>query len=177
MNAIDLLKRDHQVIGGLFNRLQGVPGKPSDAFQAGDRTGLLSQLKYELDSHADIEEGIFYPMFKDRPETRDIVSMSLDQHAEIKRRLNEICNLQPSSDTYVSKLTMLRRDVQQHINQEESVLFPKVQKLLSAAEFDALGAKLQQAKLTLDKTSRPQGAAQRVPAAAKSREATRPAMH
>ena len=55
MNAIELLKTDHQAVEALFQKAE--EGKPSDA--------LFNEIKAELEAHAYIEETIFYPAIQE----------------------------------------------------------------------------------------------------------------
>ena len=63
MNAIELLKSDHQTVAELFEDIK--------ANDDGDNRGLFERVKAELDVHAHIEETIFYPKLKERRHDSD----------------------------------------------------------------------------------------------------------
>src|SRR5579872_5964432 len=57
-NALDFLRQEHELINGLFDQLLAL-GDRAEARQS--REGLFGQLLYELETHALIEEQLFYP--------------------------------------------------------------------------------------------------------------------
>ena len=59
MNAIDLLKKDHETVRGLFEELRSTPKQSADR-----RLQLLERIAREIQVHSAIEEEIFYPAFK-----------------------------------------------------------------------------------------------------------------
>ena len=57
MDALELLKEDHQTVKELFE----------EAEEAGDqkeKTKIFSEIQAELETHAQIEETVFYPAMK-----------------------------------------------------------------------------------------------------------------
>src|SRR5256885_16312812 len=63
MDAITLLKTDHEKVAGIFEQLE-----PTTERAVKTREELFTKLKYELDIHAHIEETIFYPVLKQEAE-------------------------------------------------------------------------------------------------------------
>lgn len=60
MNAIDLLKKDHETVKGLLERLSSTTERGVKT-----RVELLHKIEQELMVHTDIEEEIFYPAYKE----------------------------------------------------------------------------------------------------------------
>src|SRR5689334_4865301 len=52
-NAIDLLKADHDTVQAMFDKVKASPNR--------DHKETFKKIKLELDTHAHIEETIFYP--------------------------------------------------------------------------------------------------------------------
>lgn len=67
MNAFTLLKADHDKVGKLLERIDETTERDVKT-----REELFTQVKSELDLHAQIEETIFYPALEEADATRDI---------------------------------------------------------------------------------------------------------
>lgn len=134
MDPFELLKRDHQTVSKLFDRIESTSGEV--------RLSRFRKLKEELDLHADIEEKIFYPALKDAQESRDITLEAYEEHKVIKDLLGELARAKTPSDEWVAKFTVLRENVEHHVDEEEGELFKKAKSVLSSEEAEALGNKM-----------------------------------
>lgn len=136
MNAIDLLKQDHDAVDELFKKVEDTP--PSK------HPPLFKRIKGELDTHAHIEETIFYPLLKSKgdKELVDITMEGLEEHAQIKKFLREITR-STSKDKREAKLKVLMEDTRHHVKEEESDMFPMVRDQFDAEELDALGDRME----------------------------------
>ena len=140
MNAFELLKKDHQTVSGIFDELE--------AGDAAARRRTFPRLKQELDAHAHIEETIFYPALKGRPETTGLVAEAYEEHAEVKGLLAQLEQGLGAADgdAWLEQLTDLRDSVEHHVEEEETELFPNAEKALGREQIDALGARMQEEK-------------------------------
>ena len=140
MNAFELLKKDHQTVSGIFDELE--------AGDAAARRQTFPRLKQELDAHAHIEETIFYPALKERPETTGLVAEAYEEHAEVKELLAQLEQGLGAADgdAWLEQLTDLRDSVEHHVEEEENDLFPNAEKALGREQIDALGARMQEEK-------------------------------
>lgn len=138
MNAIELLKKDHQIVENLF-RLCEV------AESAEQKRHIFQKIRAELETHTEIEEVVLYPFFQDKPGFKDMITEALDEHMEAKSVLETITR-STTDNEMDNKLDELIEAVRHHVKEEENELFPKIQKTLSNDELDALGRKLQDAK-------------------------------
>ena len=91
-----------------------------------------------LTAHVTVEEQHFYPAVRGR-RTEDILLESLEEHLSLKRVLADLLDLDPHEPSWEAKLHVLAEQVEHHHKEEESHLFPKVEKMFSHAELDALG--------------------------------------
>src|SRR5437868_428211 len=130
MNAIDLLESQHRDVEDLFSEIE-------EAKNADAKTELFEQLADSLATHAAIEEHHFYPAVRAK-RTEDILLESLEEHLGIKRILADLMKTDASDETFDAKIKVLKEQVEHHVEEEEGELFPKVKKLLSAEELDAL---------------------------------------
>ncbi|MBA3683828.1 MAG: hemerythrin domain-containing protein [Planctomycetes bacterium] len=135
MNALDLLKKDHQTVRELFQRLENRP-------EAAD----FSTLKNELTEHATLEEEMFYPELRDDEENEDQVMKAYEEHAEVKRTLLELTDIGIGNEGWMEKLIQLKESVEQHVEEEEQELFGIAIETFSDEELDELGMRMEQHK-------------------------------
>ena len=83
MDALELLKQDHQKVKQLFERGQGTEDKKQ-------QKQIFKEIKSELETHARIEETIFYPAMQEHEELKDMVLESLEEHKQMKTVLREM---------------------------------------------------------------------------------------
>ena len=148
MNALDLLKKDHQEAARLMDQIE-------TAADGGQNSGveLFNQLKNALTLHTRIEEQVFYPALENHQETRDLVKEAYTEHDEVKNLLSEISGLSPSSKDFLNKLTELRDNVEHHVEEEENEMFPKVKQVLSQNQIDEIGRRMLEMKQDKSKTA------------------------
>jgi hemerythrin superfamily protein len=130
MSAIDLLESQHREVEKLFQKI----GKTSSGEA---KIRLFEEIADKLAIHAAIEEHHFYPAVKEK-RTEDILLESVEEHLTIKRTIADLLKLDVGDQQFDAKIKVLKEEVQHHVGEEEKDLFPKVKKLLSADELDAL---------------------------------------
>ncbi len=137
MNAIDLLEQQHREVEELFEEFEG----------AGDgakktKERLCREISDALAMHAEIEEKLFYPESK-QENTEDILRESVEEHLSMKRILADLLESDPSDEQFDAKMSVLKEQVEHHVEEEEKELFPKVRKDLSKDELEDLGERMQ----------------------------------
>lgn len=141
MDAFELLKKDHEKVSGIFEKLE-----PTTERGVKTREELFTQLKQELDVHARIEETILYPVLKEAQETEDITLEAYEEHNVVKQLLAELDELSKDDETWGAKLTVLKENVEHHVEEEEGEMFKKARKVLSQEQIEEIGTKLEAAK-------------------------------
>jgi hemerythrin superfamily protein len=106
-----------------------------------DDRALFIQIADKLAIHAALEEHHFYPAVKAR-RTEDILLESLEDHVAIKRALSDLLDIDAENASFDAKLEVLKDEVESHVEEEETELFPKVRKILDEAELDAIGEEM-----------------------------------
>jgi hemerythrin superfamily protein len=140
MDALELLKEDHQKVKELFEEAEEAEGQK-------EKTRIFSEIQTELETHARIEETVFYPAMEKREELKDMVLESIEEHKQIKTLLKEIDNLKADSEKFEPKLSVLMENVEHHAEEEEEgKMFPKVRQIFSKEELEELGQELEAAK-------------------------------
>lgn len=141
MNALDLLKQDHQKVKDLFKQFEA--NNDQNANQE-----IVESIKVELDIHAHVEESIFYPTLEDQndDELIELVDESLEEHQEVKDLLKDIDGLTEDRQQLRSKVMELRQKVEHHAEEEESELFPRVRKVLPEEDLERMGEEIESEK-------------------------------
>ncbi len=141
MNAFELLKKDHKKVSELFKQLEDTTERAVKT-----REELFGKLKLELDIHARIEETIFYPAIKDAEETHEITLEAIEEHNVVKQLLGELESMPVNDERWTAKLTVLKENVEHHVEEEEGEMFKDARKVLSTEQVDELGARMESAK-------------------------------
>ena len=137
MDAITLLKDDHEKVKGIFEKLE-----PTTERAVKTREELFAKLKLELDVHAHIEETIFYPVLKQEAETRKITLEGYEEHHVVKMLLGELEAMPVSSEQWTAKLKVLQENVEHHVEEEETDMFKSAREVLEKSQLVELGAQM-----------------------------------
>jgi hemerythrin superfamily protein len=130
VNAIELLKTQHQEVKQLFKKIEKAEGD--------EKLDLFEQLADDLAVHATIEEKHFYPATKSA-RTEELLQEAVEEHLSVKRIIADLLEMSPDDAQFDAKVTVLEEQVEHHVEEEETELFPKVQKMLKAEELEDLG--------------------------------------
>jgi hemerythrin superfamily protein len=114
-DAIALLKADHRKIEALFTGFESTRAAPR-------RRLLAAQICMELRLHIQIEEDTFYPACKAALPARLLRETHLD-HDRVRVLIAEIEAGDPADRFYDGKVRVLCEMVENHIEEEEGVLF------------------------------------------------------
>ena len=130
MNAIELLKTQHEEAKKLFEKIESA--------QDEEKQDLFERLADALAVHATIEEKHFYPATKSA-RTEELLQEAVEEHLAVKRLIADLLELTPEDAQFDAKVTVLKEQVEHHVEEEEGELFPKVRKMLGAEELEDLG--------------------------------------
>ncbi len=144
MDAITLLKKDHDTVEKLFKRFE----KTGDRAHV-ERRKIVDQIIEELSKHAAIEEQIFYPVTRATvDDVDDDVLEGLEEHHVVKWLLDELEHMDPADERFKAKVTVLIENVRHHVQEEEDDYFPKVRSELGRNDLSDLGDAMEEAKKT-----------------------------
>jgi hemerythrin-like domain-containing protein len=136
-NAISSLKSDHTKVRKLLNELEQTTERGTKI-----REQLLSQIEQELKIHANLEEEIFYPAFKQaekKKEDREMFFEATEEHHVMDMVLPELKFTSPKSEQFGAKAKVLKELIEHHIREEEREMFAKAREIMSDAELRELG--------------------------------------
>ena len=135
MDAIALLKADHDKVEDLFKQFEKASGD-------GRKEKLAMQICQELTIHATIEEEIFYPACEGKVE-EDLIKEAYVEHDAAKVLIAEIEAGEPNDEFYDAKVKVLQEEIEHHVEEEEKRmegLFSQARK--AGLDMDALGEQL-----------------------------------
>jgi hemerythrin superfamily protein len=141
MDVFKLLKADHEKVAGILEKLDQSTERAVKL-----REELFEKLNAELSAHAYAEEKILYPAVKEVDDTRDIGFEAIEEHKIVKTLLSELASLSKDSEEWSAKLSVLKENVEHHVEEEENEMFPKFRKALDKDEIEAMGDEIQMAK-------------------------------
>lgn len=109
-DAIALLKADHRLVEGLFEKFENAG--------AGAKQKLAEQICNELKIHTIIEEEVFYPALKGKIE-EETWTEAYVEHDGAKVLINDIMAGSPEDEFYEAKVKVLSEEIKHHVQEEE----------------------------------------------------------
>lgn len=150
MNAIELLKADHERIKAILSQLE-----ESTERAVKKRVDLLAKLEMEITIHTKLEEEILYPAFKEAGgKEQDIMYYEAkEEHRTVDALvLPDLKNTDPGTREFSGRVKVVKELLEHHIEEEESEMFPQANKLLGKAKLDELGAQMEEMKAQYKKS-------------------------
>ena len=141
MDAVKLLKQDHDEVKKMLTDLENTTERAEKT-----RTEGLATLKRELEIHEAIEEEVFYPALKEHPKTKELALEGYEEHHVVDMVMTEIEGVEPSDETWMAKFTVMKENLEHHIEEEEGEMFPQAEKVFDDSELDELGDRMQARK-------------------------------
>lgn len=142
MNAIELLMQDHAKLRKILDKLESTTSRGVKT-----RKELISKGKRELKAHEAIEEQIFYPALKEHPKAREIVLEGYEEHHAVDVLLAELESVPFGDESWGAKFTVIKENIEHHIEEEEAEMFGKARQVFSKSELAELGDRMKQAKV------------------------------
>ena len=146
MDAISLLKADHDKMKKLLNELETTTERGIKT-----RTELFATIKGELMVHETIEEEIFYPALKGHPKAKDIVLEGYEEHHVVDLLMGELEELDVDDENWGAKAKVMKENVEHHMEEEEGDMFKKARQVFDRAELEDLGERMERRKRAAQK--------------------------
>jgi hemerythrin-like domain-containing protein len=137
MDAVAMLKEDHDKVKKLLTELDSTTERGVKT-----RTELFAQVKQELEVHEAIEEEIFYPALKEHPKAKELVLEAYEEHNVVDMVMREIEGTSVEDETWGAKLTVMKENVEHHIDEEESEMFKQAKQVFNDEELSDLGERM-----------------------------------
>jgi len=149
MNAIDLLKADHQTVKTILAQLSESTDKAIKK-----RTDLLDKLEMEISIHTKLEEEILYPAFKAAgTKEQDVLYFEAkEEHRTVDSLvLPDLKQTDPGTPEFAGRVKVVKELLEHHIEEEETEMFPQAKKLLGKSRLDDLGEQMEVMKASCKK--------------------------
>lgn len=157
MNAIDLLKADHEKVKSILSQLS-----ESTDRAVKKRTELLEKLELEVSIHTQLEEEILYPAYKaagGKAESEMYYEAKEEHRTVDSLVLPDLKGTDPTSPEFAGRVKVIKELLEHHIEEEETDMFPHAKKILGKAKLDELGDQMLTLKASLKKSLTPSKAA------------------
>jgi hemerythrin superfamily protein len=139
-DAIALLKADHRAVEKLFAAFE----KAKDDER---KKQLADQICMELRVHAQLEEELVYPVSREFLKEEDLVDEAVVEHQAAKDLIEQIEGMQPDEDLFDAKVSVLKEQIEHHVEEEEKEYFPQIQK--TEMDLKAIGEQIKARKKEL----------------------------
>ncbi|HET8791305.1 MAG TPA: hemerythrin domain-containing protein [Modicisalibacter sp.] len=140
MNAIDLLKEDHdkvrELLKQLVNTTEGAEKK---------RPELLAKIEKEVKVHTQIEEEIFYPAFKESNGKKNdkMYYEACEEHRAVEDLvMPDLKKTDPTGVEFSGRAKVLKELLEHHADEEEEEMFEQARKTMSESDLNELGDKM-----------------------------------
>jgi hemerythrin-like domain-containing protein len=147
MNALELLKRDHDEVDKMFRQYEDIQHGADDA----EKEDLVARICDALTVHAQIEEMIFYPAARralQEEEGQDLLNEAAVEHQTLKDIIGRLEAAPTSDPLYDAGVKVLSEYTKHHVREEDSELFPKIRQ--SDMDLQAVGQQLAERKQQLE---------------------------
>jgi hemerythrin-like domain-containing protein len=142
-DAIEMLRADHQKVRDLFQDYEKTQDQQA-------KHKIAHQAFVELETHAQLEETVFYPAFRQEvdQEGKQLVAESLQEHQKVKDLIEELRALASDDEAFDVKFRDLMENVEHHVDEEESEMLPEAE-LALAEQAEDLRDEMQELKKQL----------------------------
>jgi hemerythrin superfamily protein len=140
-DALSMLSEDHQHVKELFAEFEQIREQKNADEQ---KKELVREICIEFTIHAKTEEELFYPVCREVINDEELLDEAEVEHDSAKELVQQLQSMNPSSDHYDAKVIVLREYINHHVNEEETKIFPQMQK--SKIDLEMLGEKIAQRK-------------------------------
>ncbi|MBV9381736.1 MAG: hemerythrin domain-containing protein [Streptosporangiaceae bacterium] len=150
-DVFDVLRKDHEEVKQMLSQLESGPSKARGATdsQLEQRKKLAEQLVIEESRHEAVEQMYFWPTVRERLSGGDtLADQAIAQEQEGKEVLDKLDKLDASDGEFEKLLTEFIKAGREHIQFEETQVWPTLRTQLSAQDAAELGSKLETAKKT-----------------------------
>jgi hypothetical protein len=150
-DAFEVLAQDHAEVKQMLTQLEvGAVGQGSaGAEQLAERKKLAEQLVIEESKHEAVEEMYFWPSVREHLAGGDeLADTAIAQEQEGKEVLDKLDKLDAGDPEFEKLLAEFIRAGREHIDYEESHVWPGLRAALTGQQAEELGGKLEAGKKT-----------------------------
>ena len=145
VDALDLLKADHELVKGIFKKYQSLVDKGGSKRE---KMALVKEACNALAVHAQIEEEIFYPALQGAADNSELAEAFVE-HDCAKELIEQLEQMSDDEAIFDAKFVVLGEQVKHHIDEEEEELFSKARK--AKLDLQELGMQMLERKEQLER--------------------------
>jgi hemerythrin superfamily protein len=116
-----MLREDHQKVKQLLDQF-------NESTNTNEKRDIVTAVLAALEVHATLEEELIYPAWREHVDEQDLMDEALEEHRVVHLLIKELKKMDPEDKRYNTSFTVLRRQVEHHINEEEEKIFPQAKK-------------------------------------------------
>lgn len=147
MDALDMLMEDHRQVEELFAQAEQTEDEKK-------KQRIFEQISTALTMHMHVEETALYPALEQHEELKDLALEANEEHRQVKTLMREIENLADGSERFDAKLKVMQENIEHHVEEEETEMFPQMRETLPAEEMEQIGQEMKAAKAEFQKSSK-----------------------
>jgi hemerythrin superfamily protein len=140
LNAIDLLKEDHDKVKKAFKEFEKMDRSDVESCRE-----LVERVCTDLRVHTTLEEEIVYPAVREAIEDEDLMNEAAVEHESAKTLIEQLESMEPNDPNYFATFTVLGEYVMHHVEEEEGEMFPQAKKAKDL-DLEALGEQMKARK-------------------------------
>jgi hemerythrin superfamily protein len=142
MDAIEMLKKDHKEVDGLFKQIEALQEEDDESAQQ-----VVETVCVELTVHSMLEKEIFYPAVREQAgeEEEDLLNEAEVEHKTVEQLIQAIQGSSFDDPMRKANVTVLMEYVKHHVKEEEEEMFPKV-KQMKGLDLADIGAEMMKRK-------------------------------
>jgi hemerythrin superfamily protein len=135
LDAIDLLKQDHDKVEKAFREFEKMDRHDAEACRRMVRT-----VCEELKLHSLLEEEIFYPAVRESIGDEELMNEAAVEHETATMLIEQLENMDTDDPNYFATFTVLGEYVKHHIKEEQGEMFPAAKR--ARVDLSALGERM-----------------------------------
>jgi len=137
-DPFEYILEDHEKISSLLEKLDSTTEEAEKT-----RAELFPRVQEALSIHSELEETLLYPVLEKMDLTHELIMEAYEEHSVVKMLLEELSELDQQSEEWSAKLTVLKENVEHHVEEEENQVFPKAKEGLSKEDIHSLGEQME----------------------------------
>ncbi|MES2962500.1 MAG: hemerythrin domain-containing protein [Bdellovibrionota bacterium] len=151
MTIFELLCDDHHTLKLKLENLIEVtsPSLRTERPNASNDEGafeLLAELKAAVLAHERAEDAVFYDRLRLLPHRDELADLLVEQHHQIDEHLDDLERMGPGAREWEQTLSLLKNELESHLAEEESAVFPILQLAIEGDESERLARRFQMAR-------------------------------
>jgi hemerythrin-like domain-containing protein len=149
-SVFDVLAKDHTQVKAMLARLnKNRPGPDPGDRQLAQRKKLTEELIIEESKHEALEEMHFWPAVRDNlPDGGKLADQATSQEQDAKEMLDKLDRLDAGSSEFEKLLGEFVTAAREHIEFEETRVWPQMRKALKKKEASEIGGRIKEGKET-----------------------------